>query len=149
MFPLEFIPRYGDPEGLKGEDGDLMPAPFSMDLQLASSTPITDLKLSHDEILQKQTKDGTSVQLTLLNESELSAKDIVVSFSAEAIREPQVTLTKSEKHPGEVAAHISFIPRSSEEPEKQGKCPIQNLQFWCRSMLSEHNNSLCCQYVDC
>jgi fructose-specific component phosphotransferase system IIB-like protein len=101
-----------------------MPAPFSLDLQLTSSTIITDLTLSHAEIQHEQNEDGASVRLSIKNEDKLKAKDIVVSFSAEAIREPHVTLTKSEKHPGEVAAHISFIPRSSEEPEKQGKCFI-------------------------
>ena len=129
VFPLEFIPRYGATEGVKGEGGSTMPAPFSLDLHLTSSTTITDLTLSHDEIQHEQNEDGTSVRLSIKNEDKLKAKDIVVSFSAEAIREPQVTLTKNEKHPGEVAAHISFIPRSSEEPEKQGKCLIQNLQI--------------------
>ena len=98
-----------------------MPAPFSLDLQLTSSTIITDLTLSHDDIKHEQSENGTAVYLSISNESELKARDVLISFSAEAIREPQVTLTKNEKHPGEVAAHISFIPRSSDEPERQGK----------------------------
>jgi hypothetical protein len=54
----------------------------------------------------------------------LKAKDIVVSFSNKNIRKPQVVLSKSKKYPGEIAAHVTFIPRSSDEPEKRSKLKL-------------------------
>ena len=45
----------------------------------------------------------------------IAAKDIVISYSTESIREPQLVLTRCDKYPGQIAAHISYIPRKSEE----------------------------------
>jgi hypothetical protein len=55
----------------------------------------------------------------------LKAKDIVVSFLNENIRKPQVVLSK--KYPGEIAAHVPFIPRSCGEPEERSKLKLKHV----------------------
>jgi len=119
MFPLEFIPRYGSKDtngGVVGEENTHMPAKFEMKMSIISTSTITNLFKSHKEIKMENNEDDTELILTIEPEESLEAKDLVLSFSTEHIREPQISLTKCEKFPGEVAAHISFIPRCSEEP---------------------------------
>ena len=65
----------------------------------------------------EQSEDGKQVKIVLDKSDKTNSKDIVVSFSTENIREPVVKVYKSDKHPEELAAHISFIPRVSDEHE--------------------------------
>ena len=117
VFPLDFFPRYGAEQGLLGETGKLLPAEFEADITLKSSSIITNLDVSHKGFAFEQSEDGCEVHLNLAPSKDIAAKDIVISYSTEHIREPQLVLTRCDKYPGEVAAHISYIPRSSEEHE--------------------------------
>ena len=117
VFPLDFFPRYGAEQGLLGETGKLLPAEFEADITLKSSSIITNLDVSHKGFAFEQSEDGCEVRLNLAPSKDIAAKDIVISYSTEHIREPQLVLTRCDKYPGEVAAHISYIPRSSEEHE--------------------------------
>lgn len=121
IFPMEFFPRYGDDKGVKGQAGSCLPSEFSLDLTVKSTSVVTNLNVSHEGISFEQSADGKEVRLQLQPSTSVAAKDVVVSYSTEQIREPQITLTKCAKFPGEVAAHISFIPRSSDEHEVEGK----------------------------
>uniref|UniRef100_A0A7S3J1X8 VWFA domain-containing protein n=1 Tax=Euplotes harpa TaxID=151035 RepID=A0A7S3J1X8_9SPIT len=114
---MEFFPRYGDKTGIPGQEGKYLPADFSLDFKIKSNSVVTNLDVSHQEMTYEQNEDGTEVSITIEMCETVVAKDIVISYSSEQIRQPQLTLTKCAKFPGEVAAHISFIPRSSEEHE--------------------------------
>mmetsp|Transcript_31263 Transcript_31263/g.35704 ORF Transcript_31263/g.35704 Transcript_31263/m.35704 type:complete len:280 (+) Transcript_31263:449-1288(+) len=115
IFPLEFFPRYGDTEGIFGQEGTHLPAEFSLDFVIKSPSVITNLAVSHEKIIFEQSEDGTEVRLKMDPSKSVPAKDLVVSYSTKQIREPKFTLTRCGKYPGEVAVHISFIPRSSAE----------------------------------
>ena len=64
-----------------------------------------------------QSDSGQKVEITMDKSKDTLAKDIVVSYSTDYIREPTIVLHQSSKHPNEIAAHISFIPRVSDEHE--------------------------------
>jgi hypothetical protein len=120
VFPLEFVPRYGDFEGIAGQFGNVMPAPFSMEMKVQSTSALLSTRLSHDEF-RCSTESESEVVIHLDAVKGLNAKDIVIAFTSEGIRKPQVSLAKSDKFPNEIAAHVSFIPRSSEEIDILGK----------------------------
>ena len=122
IFPLDFFPRYGAKEGLKGELGTYLPAKFGAEFTIKSTSIITNLDVSHEGMKFEQSEDGWEVRVILDTSKNVAAKDIVISYSTEQIREPQLVLTKWDKYPGKVAAHIAYIPRSSEEHEiNEGK----------------------------
>ena len=122
IFPLDFFPRYGATEGIKGQQGHYLPAEFWADITIKSSSSITNLDVSHDGFNYEQSEDGFEVRLMFDPSKDVLAKDIVISYSTEQIRDPHLVLTKCDKYPGKVAAQILFIPRSSEEHEiDQGK----------------------------
>ena len=66
-----------------------------------------------------QNDSGKKVEITLEESEATQARDIVISYSTEQIREPTITLHASDKHPDEIAAHISCIPRVSDEHQNQ------------------------------
>ena len=117
IFPLEFFPRYGDTEGILGQEGSLLTAEFSAEFIIRSTSVITNLDVSNKGVTYEQSVDGQEVRLVLESSKDIIAKDFVISYSTEQIREPQITLAKWDKYPGEIAAHISYIPRSSDEHE--------------------------------
>ena len=82
---------------------------------IESSSEISNLNVNHTDIKFKQSKNKKSVTLKLGPSENILAKDIVISYSSEQIRDPNIILTKSDIFPGKIAAHISFIPRISEE----------------------------------
>jgi uncharacterized protein YegL len=118
---MNFIPKY-TPPGTKHVEqpsgrGGYIPGKFSCDISIESNNVISDLNVSHMmEFVQDES--GKKVTIKMAESSEVIAKDVVVSYSTEQIREPCVTLYSSDKYPGEVAAHISFIPRVSDEHER-------------------------------
>jgi hypothetical protein len=66
MFPLEFIPKYGAFDGgIEGASGTTMPAPFTMNINLRSTSPLTSLFISHNEIGITKNKENTDVNLTI------------------------------------------------------------------------------------
>lgn len=123
IFPLEFVPRYKAEadQTLLGQGGSIMPSDFSAELKLTATSVITNLSVSHEDFKFEQSEDGKSVTLVLSKSGIIPAKDIVISYSCESIREPQLTLTKCEKYPGEVLATITYIPRGSGEHDNDGK----------------------------
>ena len=137
IFPLDFFPRYGAEEGLKGERGSYLPAEFGAEFNIKSSSVITNLDVSHEGMRFEQSEDGREVRVTMDASKDIVAKDIVISYSTEQIREPQLVLTKWNKYPNKVAAHISFIPRSSEEHEiNEGKILFD---YWIIAFISNNN----------
>ena len=64
-----------------------------------------------------QSESGKKVVVTMEEHKDIIAKDIVVSYSTKEIRQPSIVLHQSTKHPDEMAAHVSFIPRVSDEQE--------------------------------
>ena len=121
VFPIEFIPRYGDTDGTYGQGGSLMPAGIDMQFKICANSVITNLCVSHDGMEYVQSEDGKMVELKLSSDEPITSKDLVISYSSEHIRQPQLSIFRSDKYPGKLAAHISFIPRSSEECENEGK----------------------------
>ena len=121
IFPLDFFPRYGNKEGILGELGEYLPSNFEAEFTIRSSSEITNLDVSHENMEFEQSDDNKEIVLTLASSSEIIAKDIVISYSTEQIREPQIILTKMSNYPQEIAAIISFIPRSSEEHQVDSK----------------------------
>jgi hypothetical protein len=129
MFPLEFIPRYGAEDGgLKGAFGDVIPARFSMNIALESTSSITNLFVNHEQMYYERDKEDNNVFVKIERTQHLKAKDIVISYKTEGIRKPQISLISSKKYPNEVAVHISFIPRTSENADSgkfySGENPI-------------------------
>lgn len=116
LFPMEFIPRYGNKEGLL--ERKVVPAKFSMNMKVSASSVVSDLHMSHSEMIYEQSEDGKALFVKILEADSFKANDIVISYKSQNIREPQVTLTKNSKFPGEVAVQVSYIPRSSEEEEQ-------------------------------
>ncbi|CAI2381443.1 unnamed protein product [Moneuplotes crassus] len=121
VFPLNFIPRYSKPGSGKGPKGRgaYIPGKFSASILVESSSKISDLMTSHKGMAQKITNSGKTVSLELAQSGAVKAADIVVSFATETIRKPQITLHASTKHPDEVVAHITCIPRISEDTHAQ------------------------------
>ena len=115
IFPLEFFPRYGDTEGVIGEDGKYMTAEFSADFTIKSTSVITNLDVSNKGMVCEQSEDGQEVRIQLMPSKDVIAKDFVISYSTEQIRKPQLAITKCDRFPGELVAHISYIPRASDE----------------------------------
>ena len=120
IFPLEFFPRYGDYEGLVGQTGEFLPAEFEADFSIQSDSLITNLDVSHKGFTFEQSEDGLKVRMHLEPSKDTIAKDLVISYSTENIREPKLVLKKWAKYPGEIAAHITFIPRGSDEHDVDG-----------------------------
>ena len=122
VFPIEFIPKYGDTtDGIYGQGGSLTPTGIDLQFNINANSVITNLNVSHEGIEYVQTEDGQSVNLKLSSQDPIIAKDLVISYSSQQIRKPQLCVYKSDKYPDKLAAHISFIPRSSEECKFEGK----------------------------
>ena len=122
VFPIEFIPRYGDSTGgIYGQGGFLTPTGIDLQFNINANSIITNLNVSHKGMKCIQTEDGQSVSIRFNSKHPIDAKDIVISYSSEQIRQPQLSIYRSDKHPGKLAAHISFIPRSSDECGYEGK----------------------------
>ena len=119
IFPVNFIPRYY-PEGTHTKEprasGDRIPGKFSSKITIDASNVISDLSASHMMSIT-QSESGKRVVIKIDEDKDVIAKDIAVSYSTEQIREPTIVLHQSSKHPEEVAAHVSFIPRVSDELE--------------------------------
>lgn len=135
IFPVNFIPQYDAdksqnayvPNSIRsaGPDattssapavlGSYIPGKFSCSVTVEASNVISDLSVSHKAMEHSQSEDGKTVTIKLAEASQVIARDIVVSYSTEQIREPCIALHQSDRHPDEVAAHISFIPRVSDE----------------------------------
>jgi hypothetical protein len=104
-----------------------MTAEFSVDFIIKSTSVITNLDVSHKGMTCEQSEDGLGVRILLEPSKDILAKDFVISYSTEQIRKPQLTLTKCDKYPGELVAHISHIPRVSEEHDNdQGKIYLKH-----------------------
>jgi hypothetical protein len=118
IFPINFIPKFNpnNEEGDVKARGNRLWGKFSCNIALEASSVISDLNVSHD-MKMTQSECGKKVILTLESSKDIVWKDVVVSYSTEQIREPIVKLYSSDKHPDEVAAHITFIPRVSDEHE--------------------------------
>ncbi|CAI2383543.1 unnamed protein product [Moneuplotes crassus] len=118
IFPLNFIPRYASSSSAKAPKtgGKYIQGKFSADIDLEASSEIENLCVSHSSITIEKDPSGKKVSLKLPESGATQARDIVVSYSTEEIRKPQITLHQSDKHPDEVVAHITCIPRISDEP---------------------------------
>mmetsp|Transcript_15510 Transcript_15510/g.17982 ORF Transcript_15510/g.17982 Transcript_15510/m.17982 type:complete len:858 (-) Transcript_15510:20-2593(-) len=118
IFPVNFIPRY-DPTRTTLDQpkvgGDRIPGNFSCSITVEASAAISDLSVSHKGMTFVQSEDGKQVTVKLEKAKDVLAKDIVVSYSTETIRQPSISLHACDKYQDEVAAHISFIPRVSDE----------------------------------
>ena len=122
VFPIEFIPKYGDnSDGIYGQDESLTPTGVDLLFNINSYSIITNLNVSHEGMEYVQTEDGQSVNLRLSSHNPFYTRDLVISYSSEQIREPQLSIYKSDKYLGKLAVHISFIPRISDECKFEGK----------------------------
>ena len=123
IFPINFIPKYNPTRADKisqpSSRGNWIPGKFSCNIIVESTSEISDLSVSHKGMKYVQSDDGKKVTITLEKAKDVFSKDIVISYSTEEIRAPSVVLHQSTKHPNEVAAHISFIPRISDEHEEE------------------------------
>ena len=115
IFPLNFFPLIGNKKKYSRSANKLLPAEFKASIKIQSSSMITNLDVSHKEFEFEQNEDGCEVNLKIGPSKDVAAKDIVISYSTVNIREPQLVLTRCDKYPGQIAAHISYIPRNSEE----------------------------------
>ena len=147
FFPNEFFPRYENAEENKissrkqrnSSDSDvsdlshsshssyseeivqkLLPSEFKATINIQSASVITNLNVSHSGCTFEQSEDGLNVKLYLELSTDIPTNDIVVSYSTEWIRVPKLTLVRWPKYPDEIVAHISYIPRGSEEHELDG-----------------------------
>ena len=93
VFPIEFIPKYGDSTGgIYGQGGDLTPTGIDFQFNINANSVITNLNVSHEGMVYIQTKDGQSVDLRLSSKDPIYAKDLVISYSSEQIREPKLSI---------------------------------------------------------
>ena len=67
-----------------------------------------------------QSENRKLVELKLSSDEPITSKDLVILYSSKHIRQPQLNISRSDKYPGKLATHISFIPPSSEECEYEG-----------------------------
>ena len=122
IFPVNFIPKYQPAASGKisqpGSRGNTIPGKFSWSVTVECSSVISDLSVSHLGMKHIQSEDGKKVVVELAKSIDVFSKDIVVSYSTEQIRTPSIVLHQSDKYPNDVAAHISFIPRVSDEHEE-------------------------------
>jgi hypothetical protein len=66
MLPLDFIPKYEAFDGeIEGASGATMPAPFTMNINLRSTSPLTSLFISHNQIGITKNKENTDVNLKI------------------------------------------------------------------------------------
>lgn len=84
-----------------------------------------------------QSDDGKTVTVELQKSIDVFSKDIVVSYSTEEIRKPTIVLHQSSKYPNDVAAHISFIPRVSDEHEEDGEEEAKDLDDRDHKVITE------------
>ncbi|CAI2375453.1 unnamed protein product [Moneuplotes crassus] len=117
IFPMNFIPGIITSSYGKNNMKRNIPGEFSANIVVEASSTISDLSVSHSEMVHEQDDSGNRVTIALKESSSINSKDIVVSFSTPEIRKPQITLQTSDKHPEEVLAHITCIPRISDEEE--------------------------------
>ena len=119
IFPINFIPKYNphsaDKISQSSSRGNWIPGKFSCNIIVESTSVISDLSVSHKGMKYVQSDDGKKVTINLGETKNVLSKDIVISYSTEEIRAPSIVLHQSDKHPNKVAAHISFIPRVSDE----------------------------------
>ena len=116
IFPLNFFPLIGD-EKKNWENDEPQSAEFNANIKIQSSSIITNLDVSHKGFAFQQSEDECEVRLNYSSSTNIVVRDIVISYSTGRIREPQLVLTRCDKYPGQIAAHISYIPRESEEHE--------------------------------
>jgi hypothetical protein len=110
IFPVDFIPSSVVDE--ETQETKHINAQVSAEFEIISTSKLTNLNTSHP--MEFERLDGcTKVKLSEI--SKLERKDIVVSYSTDEIRQPQVLIHECEQHADEVAVNISFIPRISEE----------------------------------
>ena len=57
IFPMNFMPKYGDPKGVKGQSGVYIPARFEAIISISASSKITSLNVSHDDMKFKIKKN--------------------------------------------------------------------------------------------
>ena len=117
IFPLNFFPLIGDKKKNWKNEDESQPAEFNASIKIQSSSIITNLDVSHKGFAFEQSEDRCEVRLNYGPSTNIVVKDIVISYSTGRIREPQLVLTRCDKYPGQIAAHISYIPRESEEHE--------------------------------
>ena len=57
----------------------------------------------------EQSKEGREERITMDASKDIVAKDIVISYSTEQIKEPLLVLTKWNKYPNKIVAHILIL----------------------------------------
>ena len=118
IFPMELIPGVRKYINMTKLDENIVAKfdwDFNMSVNLSSHSKISNINCSH-EFETKFSDDQKSAKLIFVSKSQSIDSDIIVSYSTDEIREPIITLhSDPNKYEGEVAAHISFVPRLSEE----------------------------------
>ena len=118
VFPANFLPDFVK---FEREGSSVQKTVFSAKIEVVNESEVINLSVSHKEFSLTEDDDKKRQVLEIHDTKDMdeTKKDIVVSFSTSLIRDTCLKFYQCEEYPNEVAAHISFIPRVSNETEEE------------------------------